>query len=71
MLLTRLPAAQSCPELKKMPVATHPAASSRSAEAKTSTGDFPPSSSVTFFKFDSAAAIEILRPVATEPVNAT
>lgn len=34
-------------------------------------GDLPPSSKVTFFRFDDAAAIEILRPVATEPVNAT
>lgn len=34
-------------------------------------GDLPPSSNVTFLRLDDAAAIEILRPVATDPVNAT
>jgi len=34
-------------------------------------GLLPPSSNVTFFKFDSAAALRILRPVSVLPVNAT
>jgi len=34
-------------------------------------GLFPPSSSVTVFKFDLAAASMTLRPTRVEPVNAT
>jgi hypothetical protein len=69
--LTRLLAQQSCPELNQMPIAVQAAASSTSAESNTSMGDLPPSSRVTFFRFDSAAAMEMRRPVTTEPVNAT
>ena len=42
----------------------------RSASSKTSTGDFPPSSSVTFFRLP-AAAWMMARPVSVEPVNET
>jgi hypothetical protein len=38
--------------------------------SKTMTGDFPPSSKMTFFKFEAAAAATTLRAVATEPVTA-
>ncbi len=52
------------------PKAAHLAASTRLASAKTILGDFPPSSRVTAFKLDSAAAIAIWRPVAVDPVKA-
>jgi hypothetical protein len=35
------------------------------------TGLFPPSSKVTFFRFESAAALSTARPVTVEPVKAT
>lgn len=54
----------------KIPMAVQLAASSTSADSHTTIGLFPPNSSVTFFKLLSAAAIEILRPVTTEPVKA-
>ena len=43
---------------------------SRSASSKISTGDLPPSSSVTFFRL-SADARTISLPTSVEPVNAT
>lgn len=39
--------------------------------SKTTNGDFPPSSSETFFKFDFAAASMINFPTSVDPVNAT
>ena len=42
-----------------------------SASSKTMLGDFPPSSRVTVFKLDAAAAFMICRPTAVDPVKAT
>ena len=45
-------------------------AASMSASGKIIVGDFPPSSSETFFKFPEAAFVIIL-PTSVDPVNAT
>lgn len=52
------------------PKAAHFAASCRFASSKTIFADFPPSSSVTDFRLDSAAAMAMRRPVIVEPVKA-
>jgi hypothetical protein len=69
--LTLLPAVQSWPELNQIPSADQSAASSTFADSKITEGDLPPSSRVTFFRLDSAAAMDIRLPVMTEPVKAT
>mmetsp|Transcript_17901 Transcript_17901/g.20456 ORF Transcript_17901/g.20456 Transcript_17901/m.20456 type:complete len:201 (+) Transcript_17901:385-987(+) len=47
-------AVHTCPILKKIPSAAHATAASMSASAHTISGDFPPSSRDTFFRFESA-----------------
>ena len=61
---------QVCPVAAKTPATSPLAAACRSASAKTTCGDLPPSSNVTGLRF-SAAATATLRPVAVDPVNAT
>src|SRR5262249_31268981 len=46
-------------------------AASRSASEKKMFGDFPPSSSETFLRLESATPFNIARPVSVPPVNAT
>ena len=59
---------QTCPLWTKLDHAAAPAARSRSAPARTTNGDLPPSS-VTHGMSRSPAFDATLRPVATEPVN--
>lgn len=47
------------------------AASSISTSSIITNGLLPPSSSETFFKLESAAALAIMRPTSVDPVNAT
>ena len=63
-------AQQSCPALSKTPSGAEVAAFSRSASAKTTFADLPPSSSVTRFMVPAAQAI-IFFPTPVEPVKAT
>ena len=65
---SRVPAEQIWPVFSVKPAAIVAAAASRSASAKTTCGDLPPSSSVTGTS-RSAAARATARPVATEPVK--
>ena len=65
----REPATHDCPWLRKIERATPAAVRFKSASAKTTLGDLPPSSSVTRLS-DSAAAAITRFPVATPPVNA-
>src|ERR1700761_7429180 len=67
----REPAQQHWPWLKKIPKLTHEMASSMLASLKTMLGDLPPSSRVTFFRLDLAAACRMVRPTTVEPVKAT
>ena len=53
-----------------MALAAPAIAASMSASGKIMVGDFPPSSSETFFKFP-ADALVINLPTSVEPVNAT
>ncbi len=61
-------AQQSCPALPKTASGADAAARSRSASAKTTFADLPPSSSVTRLIVPAAAAITP-RPTSVEPVN--
>ena len=61
---------QVWPVAAKTPATRPFAAALRSASAKTTCGDLPPSSRVTLLRF-SAAACATARPVAVDPVNAT
>ena len=63
-------AQQSWPALPNTATGAEAAAASRSASAKTTLADFPPSSSVTRLIVP-AAPSAIPRPTAVEPVNAT
>jgi hypothetical protein len=63
-------AQQSCPALPNTAIGAEDAAFSRSASAKTTLADFPPSSSVTRLIVSEARAA-MRRPTAVEPVNAT
>ena len=65
----REPATQTCPALEKIASAAPGIACSKFASANTITGDLPPSSRDTFFKFPEAC-IMIFRAVAEEPVKA-
>ena len=69
-MYNREPAQQHCPWLKKMALAAPPIAAFMSESAKTMFGDFPPSSSETFFRLP-AAAWTISLPTSVDPVNAT
>src|SRR6478609_7717953 len=60
---------QTWPELYKIEKAAAMTVFSRGASSKTSKGLLPPSSKLTSFKLDSAEALWMARPVATEPVN--
>jgi len=51
-----------------MPVVAPRTAASRSASAKTTLGDFPPSSRWTFVRFSAADRMTFL-PVVTDPVK--
>ena len=53
-----------------MPIAAPKMAFSRSASSKISTGDLPPSSSMTFLRLP-AEACTIILPTSVDPVNAT
>jgi hypothetical protein len=66
----RDPHTQPCPECTKMPSDAIRMALFMSASSKISTGDFPPSSSMTFFKFP-ADARTISLPTSVDPVKAT
>ena len=66
---SRVPAMQFWPCRKKQARAAPGIACSRSASSNTTTGDLPPSSSVTFFR-SAAAARTIMRPTSVEPVKA-
>jgi hypothetical protein len=65
----RVPAMQFWPCRKKQARTAPGITCSRSASSKTTTGDLPPSSSVTFFRLP-AAAWTICLPTAVEPVKA-
>jgi hypothetical protein len=65
-----VPALQIWPELAKTAMAAPGTAASRSASAKTTSGDLPPSSSETRFRLP-AEAWMIFWPVKCEPVKAT
>ena len=67
---SREPAVQHWPILKKIALAVPRIATSMSASGNTIAGDFPPSSSDTFFKLP-AAACTISLPTSVDPVNAT
>jgi hypothetical protein len=54
-----------------MPCAAYFTASLRSASSKMMFAPLPPSSSVTFFRFDLDAASMTFRPTGVDPVNAT
>ncbi len=62
-------AQQSCPALPNTAAGAEAAAASRSASAKTTFADLPPSSSVTRLIL-SAAAAAIRRPTSVDPVKA-
>src|SRR4030095_8455477 len=66
----RVPALQICPELLKTAMAAPGTAAARSASAKTTSGDFPPSSSDTRLRLPAEARM-ISWPVRCEPVKAT
>ncbi|MDT0608683.1 hypothetical protein RM812_00255 [Streptomyces sp. DSM 40712] len=66
---TRDPATQTCPALPRKPAATPRTATSRSASAKTTDGDLPPSSSVMRLSV-SVAWRRTSLPVAVDPVKA-
>ena len=66
----RDPHTQPWPECTKMPSDAIKIALSMSASSKISTGDFPPSSSVTFFRLP-ADARTISLPTSVDPVKAT
>src|SRR5688500_11571001 len=66
----REPAVQDWPWLKKMPSNAAAATTAGSASGSTMCGDFPPSSSETFFMLP-VAAVVICRPTSVEPVKAT
>lgn len=59
------------PWLKENPNTAHDTACSRSASSNTTFGDLPPSSRVTLFKFEAAAAFIMTRPTLVDPVKAT
>ena len=67
----RDPQTHAWPEWMKVPNAAIGMAVFRSASLKTTTGDFPPSSSVTFFRLLTPAAATIARPTSVDPVKAT
>ena len=67
---TRVPLEQISPCVKKFASSAAETALSRSASAKTISGDLPPSSSVTSFRLAAAAAMTFL-PVPTSPVSET
>ena len=67
---SREPAEQICPAFSKIAPSTPSTAASRSASASTTTGDLPPSSSITVSTLSAAARITPM-PVATEPVKVT
>ena len=69
--MTRLPATQAWPALKRMLRAMQSAASVRSASAKTSCGLLPPSSSVIGFMPVRAMLAMIAWPAPVEPVKLT
>ena len=68
--ISRLPALQHSPALKKPPNTAASAAASRSASGKTIWPFLPPSSIDTFFN-DRAAAAMVILPTRVEPVNDT
>ena len=65
---TREPAAHICPVFKVMPATIAGMAASRSASAKTTCGDLPPSSRCSGVRFFAQAAM-MLSPVSGEPVK--
>jgi len=65
----RDPAQQTWPWLNQIASTTPSTAASRSASAKTTKGDLPPSSSVSFLPVP-AVALRIVRPTSVEPVKA-
>ena len=67
-MMIREPAAQTSPWFKKMPIMAHSTAPSRSASAKITLGDLPPSSRPIFLMFPAAARM-MLCPTSVLPVK--